>query len=475
MPLKELSCDFNPARDTELLRSFTSLEHINHKPVAEFWKEVEAKQKGKKLGFQMPGFDQWIKEVRALPAEQQVEAVAKKLQELNPGFDGQMRGSDGFNIDHETPTIENGVVTQLELKSDDVTDLSPLRAFKGLRSLKCTRSNTRVSGRAKLTDLSPLSTLMSLRNLNVAGSQVSDLKPLSGMSLEGLVLYNAPVTDLGPLEGITSLNRLLLGWNPITDLSPLKGTSLTTLDCRNTGVSDLSPLAKMPLTGLHVPETLVTDLSPLEGMNVVQFTFTPKNITKGIEAIRQMQSLKSIGAAGPDKEKFPPAEFWKKYDAGEFGKPATSKPITDLTSPAFQQWMKDVAAMPAEKQVDAVAKKMQELNPEFDGKLTGVDGTGTPNIEGGGVVHLGLVSDNVTDISPLRALVRLKWLHCSGSEANRSKLSDLSPLRGMALEALKFSLVTSNCGRIGARVGFQVDDTTRFQSLHRCESHTPFW
>ena len=34
--------------------------------------------------------------------------------------------------------------------------------------------------------------------------------------------------------------------------------------------------------------------------------------------------------------------------------------------------MKDVAALPAEKQVEAVAKKLQELNPGFDGKVTGM-------------------------------------------------------------------------------------------------------
>ena len=32
--------------------------------------------------------------------------------------------------------------------------------------------------------------------------------------------------------------------------------------------------------------------------------------------------------------------------------------------------MKDVAAMPAEKQVEAVSKKLMELNPGFDGKLS---------------------------------------------------------------------------------------------------------
>jgi hypothetical protein len=40
--------------------------------------------------------------VAGLPAEEQVEAVVRRLKELNPAFDGTV-----------TPTIENGVVTGL--------------------------------------------------------------------------------------------------------------------------------------------------------------------------------------------------------------------------------------------------------------------------------------------------------------------------------------------------------------------------
>jgi hypothetical protein len=41
-PLNELRCDFDPKRDTEILRSIKTLEKINDLPVAEFWKRVEA-------------------------------------------------------------------------------------------------------------------------------------------------------------------------------------------------------------------------------------------------------------------------------------------------------------------------------------------------------------------------------------------------------------------------------------------------
>jgi hypothetical protein len=43
MPLKDVYCDFQRERDAEFLRSFKTLETINRKPAAEFWKEVDGK------------------------------------------------------------------------------------------------------------------------------------------------------------------------------------------------------------------------------------------------------------------------------------------------------------------------------------------------------------------------------------------------------------------------------------------------
>ena len=39
MPLKELRCDFKPERDAAILKTIKTLETINGKPVAEFWKQ----------------------------------------------------------------------------------------------------------------------------------------------------------------------------------------------------------------------------------------------------------------------------------------------------------------------------------------------------------------------------------------------------------------------------------------------------
>ena len=95
------------------------------------------------------------------------------------------------------------------------------------------------------------------------------------------------------------------------------GVKLRILNCDGTPVSDLSILRDMPLVSLRCCKTKVTDLTPLVGLKLEEIRFTPKNITKGMDVLRQMKSLKTIGI-GKDTEKWPAAEFWKRYDAGEF-------------------------------------------------------------------------------------------------------------------------------------------------------------
>jgi hypothetical protein len=284
----------------------------------------------KPLAFVNPAFQQWMTAVAPLPAEKQVDAVVKKLQELNPGFDGKVTGDNGQG----TPQIDNGVVTGIGFSTENVTDISPVRAFQRLRTLSC-------GGPAKsmLSDLSPLKGMplvllgcdwtpvsdlsplkgMPLTYLHISCTRISDLSPLKGMPLTHLFCQGVPVADLSPLHGM-ALKHLDCGGTKVSDLSPLKGMPLAVLDFPGTRTADLSPLKGMPLACLVCSDTPVSDLLPLEGMNLESIVFTPKNITKGLDVIRQMRSLKTIGIGSDARDKSPPAEFWKKYDAGEFNK-----------------------------------------------------------------------------------------------------------------------------------------------------------
>ena len=107
---------------------------------------------------------------------------------------------------------------------------------------------------------------------------------------------------------------------------------------------------------------------------------------------------------------------------------------------AYQKWAEGVAALPAEKQVEEVANRLQIFNPGFDGRIAGLDGNKPPTIVGGVVTEIDLNVDQITDVSPLRAFGVLTTLWCRGS-TGKANFSDLSPLTGMKLVALSCSNV----------------------------------
>jgi Leucine-rich repeat (LRR) protein len=200
-----------------------------------------------------PPADVWLKEVAALPVHKQADAVATKLKELNPGFDGK--------IEYK---VERGQVVSLEFSTVSVKDISPVRALPGLQVLVCAGNWWARNG--QLGDLTPLKG-MKLTELYCHDTQVADLSPLRGMPLTNLECFDTKVSDLSPLKDM-KLMALSCSNTKVSDLSPLKDMKLTALYCSGTPVSDLSPLKDMKLTTLNCGGTPVSDLSPLKDMNL---------------------------------------------------------------------------------------------------------------------------------------------------------------------------------------------------------------
>ena len=249
----------------------------------------------------------YVARVAALPAAAQAEAVRQEFVRRNADFGGI----------HATVThkVEAGVVTEFAIRgvgADRASDLSAVRALAGLKSFECNSSD-------KLSDLSPLKGLR-LTNLRLSGLGVSDLSVLKGMDLTTLRLCVTSVKDLTPLKDIKTLTTLDLNQTPVADLSPLKGTNLTALDIGRTSVSDLSPLTGLKLKTLRLDQSsLLRDLSPLEGLSLEEVSLTPGNFTaRGLEVLRAIKSLKTVGVRSHEKRSWPAAEFWTRYDAGEF-------------------------------------------------------------------------------------------------------------------------------------------------------------
>lgn len=79
-------------------------------------------------------------------------------------------------------------------------------------------------------------------------------------------------------------------------------------------LTDLKPLRGSKLKALWIYASGVTDLTPLEGIELENIKFTPRDIAKGIDVLRKMTSLKTVGPG----QVWPAAEFWQRYDKGAF-------------------------------------------------------------------------------------------------------------------------------------------------------------
>jgi serine/threonine protein kinase len=239
-----------------------------------------------KLFMHHPEFAQWLKDTAAQPAEAQLAAVSKKFIELHPGFDGKFTDMRGTS----PPTIEGGVVTQLKFNGPDITDISPLRALTGLKTLSFGGPS---SLKGKLTDLSPL-VGMQVTDLTLSGmaSTVTDLSQLQGLRLEKLTCRDLrTLVDIAALQG-TPLKHLDLSGTAVADVAPLQGMPLEVLVLPKQ-IKDLAVLQGMPLTRLECTESIVSDLSPLRGMPLETFWCKETSVAD-LSPLYECKSLKEL-------------------------------------------------------------------------------------------------------------------------------------------------------------------------------------
>ena len=196
------------------------------------------------------------------------------------------------------------------------------RALRGdlsaLKGMKLTQLN--LEGCSSLTSLKGIEG-MPLTYLNIKHTRLSDLTPLKGMGLTGLGLKDCRALqgDLSALKGMKLTRLDLHGCSSLTSLKGIEGMKLTSLNLNVCSLlTSLKGIEGMGLTELGIVDAGVSDLSGLRGMMLERFYFTPKKITKGIEIIRGMKSIKQIGVRSEWKYWMTPEEFWKRYDAGEF-------------------------------------------------------------------------------------------------------------------------------------------------------------
>jgi hypothetical protein len=243
------------------------------------------------------------------------EKIHETLRQNNPGYTGQVQFAWDPVVGFIGDFSKAGVIDisalkgipfgALDLKGQAVHDLAPLRGMQlKLLGLEDT----------KVTDLSPLQG-MPIEKLYLNNTPVGNLKPLAGMPLRELMLVGTQVKDLDPLKGIP-VKMLWLNETAVTDIAPLVDCPLESLTLHRTKVSDLGPLVRSTkLKRLHIGETPVHDLTPLKSLSLQRLIFSPASIQKGLDDMRNMQSLAVLGTTLEGV--MPREQFWQLYEKGE--------------------------------------------------------------------------------------------------------------------------------------------------------------
>jgi formylglycine-generating enzyme required for sulfatase activity len=246
-----------------------------------------------------PFTDADVKRIAALPAAEQIEEIRKELMKRNPGFGGNLRS--GFGPE---PIIADGIVTHLAFETDNVSDISPVRALTGLRELHCNGSKP---GLGRLTDLSPLKG-MPLASLSVTcNANLTDLSALQGLPLKGLHVGDTGVTSIKVLEDMP-LAHLWLHGTPVADLSPLAGKSLATLHCSGTRVENLKGLSAAGVQTLTCDLGQLPDEADLKRLGVKELRL------ERVPAIIDLERLRKLGQRLTRINNKPAEEFWKEVE-----------------------------------------------------------------------------------------------------------------------------------------------------------------
>ena len=468
LPLEELKCSPEIAfKNAGVLKKVKTLKTVNGQPAAEYLENLlrdppsgDAAMETSN-GLWQPTAEQqaFFDQVATLPAEEQAAAVAKKLMELNPGFDGKTRH-----------WVSRERVTEFGWTSNKITALWPVRALSHLESLRCRSSYEQ--GPSELQDLTPLQGLK-ITTLDISYTSVNDLGQLRGLPLSWLAIDRIPASDLSPLremplrtltlnkvsslsplQGLQLTNLKCAPGSKFSDLSPLKGMPLTYLhissssvkdisplsgmplqhlECSNTSISDLSPLAKVPLEVLVCKDTKVADLTPLKGTPLKRINIQGTQVTD-ISPLKHTP----IEVLWLDQRLFDEAEvaLLKSLGLVEINAKGTRVLAADFFNElaarreAAQMFAQETAKLTVDDQVSAVRARLSELN------LTG-DFTVGFTRDGNSVVAVSVALNlahypQFRDITPLMALTNLKRLTLSGGRPSQ----DVSCVQFLPLEEL---------------------------------------
>ena len=347
-------------------------------------------------------------------------------------------------------------LTELDLGSMYLTDadIEPLQYMVNLRSLDL-RQN-------QLTDLTPLAGLTQLESLELRGNNLSDLTPLAGLTnLKTLRLggsdsgvNNPNLQDLTPLSGLKNLEILVLpGNSQIRDLTPISGlTNLREFSMSGDSsagayqIADLSPLAGLTnLERLSVTINGVDSLEPLRNLKKLAYLFiNGEGAYQDFSPISELMELQTLRLVGTGNSQMAPGDL-------QFISGLTQLKTLELHFDGTLS-LRGIEGLTA---LETVTLMYHNGDDAFCVDIEAL--SGLTNLK-----ELTLcIDDRVLDLSPLTPLKNLRalTLFCQGSDWAKPSLTDLTPI-GQLTELQSLALYERNITDISP-----LRDLTNLQNL----------
>ena len=247
----------------------------------------------------------------------------------------------------------------LDLRGNQITDLSPLAGLIELRKLWLSKNPisdiSPVRGLTNLTDLglydtmisdiSPVRDLTNLTRLHFHSTEVTDLSPISGLiNLKSIAFSNHNLSDISPLVGLINLESISCWGHAISDLSSLAGlTKLERIDFCGGNISDLTPIAELPnLKELYLANEEVSDISPLAGLTGLTRLSLEDNDISDISPLAGLTNLKWLKVARNNISDFSPLDGSREnIKLIWFDNPAFPKGGPKIEGPWLWLWFPD--------------------------------------------------------------------------------------------------------------------------------------
>lgn len=327
-----------------------------------------------------------------------------------------------------------------------------------------------------LTTLDGLAPQSRLRRLRVDGLSISDLAPVSSLTLlERLSLDHTLAIDLGPLSGLFNLVSISARSTKVNDLRPIESLSnLDTLRLDATQVADIAPLSHFgKLTRLSLSGAPVSDLNPLANLKDLTEIDISETRVQRIESLRELPRCRALRVSSCQIESYEPIGSMTSLQSLSCG----FGPLSDLSIVANLQHLttlfasytgvSDLSPLSSLSELQSlrvVGSPVDTIDPlrELASLETlAISRTAVRALTAAAGLHalikIECSGTEVCDLSPLASLPSLTTIICDGTQvqtfeplsrlvglvrllATNTRVDDLKPLAGIeALERLEIA------------------------------------